>query len=74
MDDIHHVLTILLNTKGKVPRTGPGPFFDKYCKWVDGWKKGGAMCTTPSPKDQYPTWMGNYKPLHVQCHLRYMYT
>ena len=27
-------------------------------KWVDGWKNGGVMCPSPSPKDQYITWMG----------------
>ena len=34
-------------------------------KWVDGWKRDGAMCPPPSPKDWYPTWMG--MPHYMLC-------
>ena len=34
-------------------------------KWVEGWKKGGAMWPSPSSKGWYPTWMG--VPHYMLC-------
>ena len=48
---------------GRVPCTGPGPFFLK--KWVGRWKEGGAMCPSLSPKDRYASRMG--VPHFVLC-------